>query len=61
MNPFGSNTRVYLVTGATDLRKAIDGLSILVADRLALDPFSGHLFALCNRGKMNVKNHLLRS
>ncbi len=35
MNPFPGNTRVSLTTGATDLRKAIDGLSILVAERLA--------------------------
>jgi len=55
MNSFDGNTRVYLATGATDLRKAIDGLSILVADRLALDPFSGHLFAFCNRGRTNIK------
>lgn len=55
MNAFDGNTRVYLATGATDLRKAIDGLSILVADRLALDPFSGHLFAFCNRGRTNIK------
>jgi len=41
--------------GATDLRKAIDGLSILGADRLALDPFSGHLFAFCNRSRTIVK------
>jgi len=55
MNPAGANTRVYLATGATDLRKAIDGLVILVAERLALDPFSSHLFAFCNRSKSNVK------
>jgi len=55
MNALGPNTRVYLATGATDLRKAIDGLSILVAERLALDPFSSHLFAFCNRSKSNVK------
>ena len=55
MNPFPGNTRVYLATGATDLRKALDGLSILVAERLALDPFSGHLFAFCNRGRTNIK------
>ncbi len=55
MSPFPGNTRVYLATGATDMRKAIDGLSILVAERLALDPFSGHLFAFCNRGRTNIK------
>ncbi len=31
------------------MRKSINGLSILVADQLELDPLSGHLFAFCNR------------
>ncbi len=48
-------TRVYIVPGATDMRKAIDGLSLLVADRLELDPLSGHLFAFCNRKRNMVK------
>ena len=44
-------TRVYLVLGATDMRKAINGLSIMVADHLEKDVFSGHLYAFCNRGR----------
>src|SRR4029434_4694459 len=36
-------------TGATDLRRSIDGLSALVREQLALDPFSGHLFLFRNR------------
>src|SRR5438105_15889357 len=35
--------RIYLATGATDLRRSIDGLSALVREQLALDPLSGHL------------------
>ncbi|MBF0233396.1 MAG: IS66 family insertion sequence element accessory protein TnpB [Desulfamplus sp.] len=38
------NTRVYLALGSTDMRKSIDGLSLLVSNQLELDPFSGHLF-----------------
>jgi transposase len=51
----GATTRVYLAPGATDMRKSIDTLSILVAGRLEMDPFSGHLFAFCNRRKNLVK------
>jgi transposase len=50
-----SHTRIYLATGGTDMRKAINGLSILVEDRLRLDPFSGHLFAFCNRCRNMVR------
>jgi transposase len=48
-------TRVYLGLGKTDLRKAINGLSILVQERMELDPFSGHYFAFCNRRRKLLK------
>ena len=41
--------RIYLITGATDLRRSIDGLSALVREHMALDPVSGHLFRFRNR------------
>ena len=37
------------------MRKSINGLSLLVADQLELDPLSGHLFAFCNRKRDMVK------
>ena len=55
MVPFLPAVRVYLATGATDMRKSINGLSILVAEQLNLDPLSGHLFAFCNRKRDIVK------
>jgi transposase len=50
-----SHTRVYLALGATDMRKEINGVSILVEGTLALDVFSGHLFVFCNRRRTTVK------
>jgi transposase len=41
--------KIYLALGITDMRKSINGLSILVERHLELDPFSGHLFVFCNR------------
>ena len=41
--------RIYIATGATDLRRSIDGLAGLVREQLALDPLSGHLFRFRNR------------
>ncbi|WP_394698337.1 IS66 family insertion sequence element accessory protein TnpB [uncultured Desulfobacter sp.] len=35
------------------MRKSIDGLSILVSEKLNLDPLSGHMFVFCNR-KQNI-------
>jgi len=50
-----NSVRVYIATGITDMRKSINGLSILVADQLELDPLSGHLFAFCNRKRDIIK------
>ena len=55
MIPLSSNTRVYLALGSTDMRKEINGLSILVEGVLELDPFSGHLFVFCNRSRTTLK------
>jgi len=43
------DTRVYLAVGSTDMRKAINGLSLLVEQAMGFSPFSGDLFAFCNR------------
>ena len=50
-----SPDQVYLATGPTDLRKSIDGLSILVQEAFELDPFSNSLFVFCNRNQDKVK------
>lgn len=36
--------RVYVATRATDFRKGIDGLALLVQEVMGLDPFSGAAF-----------------
>ena len=46
---------IYVRPGKTDMRKQINGLSILVQQDLKLDPFSGALFLFCNR-----RRHLLK-
>ena len=50
-----SHTRVYLALGPTDMRKAINGLMVLVEDVLEDDPFSSHLFVFCNRLQDKLK------
>lgn len=50
-----ARTNVYLAIGSTDMRKSINGLSILVEDDLNMDPFSGSLFVFCNRRRTIIK------
>ena len=50
-----NGVRVYLALGATDMRKAIHGLSILVSQQLQLEPFADNLFGFCNRNLAIIK------
>lgn len=49
------NIKVYLALGYTDMRKSINGLSILVSEHMELNPFSGNLFVFCNRRQNMIK------
>ena len=46
---------IYVRPGKTDMRKQINGLAIVVAEELKLNPFSGALFLFCNK-----RRHLLK-
>jgi len=51
----GDAVPVYLCREVVDMRKSINGLSILVEEGLSLDPFSPALFVFCNRKRDKVK------
>jgi transposase len=44
-----SDTRVWLASGPTDMRRGFDGLALLVQETLKRDAHGGHLFVF--RGK----------
>ena len=46
---------VYLYAEPVDMRKSIDGLSILVEQEMALSPMDDALFVFCNRGRDKIK------
>lgn len=50
-----ASSRVYLALGYTDMRKSINGLSVIVETVFTLDPFSGQVFVFCNRRRNIVK------
>ncbi len=57
MLPLDSSVRVFMVLGHTDMRKAINGFSVMVADHLDLNVFTGNLFVVNRRANMT---HLSR-
>lgn len=50
-----SNTTIYLARDAVDMRKSINGLSILVQTQLNLNPKQAALFVFFNRMRDKVK------
>ena len=48
-------TTIFLATAPTDLRKAYDGLAVLVRQSLGQDPLSGSLYVFCNRRRDRIK------
>ena len=49
------NSAIWLYDKPVDFRKQIDGLVILVADHLKLEPTSGQLFLFRNRTANKIK------
>jgi transposase len=52
---FGTNQPMWFYQHPIDFRKQIDGLVILVADKLERDPTSGQLFIFRNRQANKLK------
>jgi transposase len=52
---YGGGMPVYMAVGATDMRKSIDGLALIVMETFDMDPFSKALYVFCNRNHTRLK------
>jgi transposase len=50
-----ASVRVFVATGATDLRRSFDGLAGAAREVFSQDPLSGHVFVFFNRRRDRVK------
>ena len=50
-----SKVRIFLRPGYTDLRKAVNGLAIIIEQQMAGEPFSGNVYLFCNRERKLLK------
>ena len=50
-----TSVSIYVRPGVTDMRKAINGLSIVAVEQMQHDPLSGSLFLFCNRYRRIMK------
>jgi transposase len=56
MIPDFSTIQIYVKPGITDMRKQVNGLSILAEEEMELNPGSGNLFLFCSRDKKLLKS-----
>ena len=50
-----SKIKIYIKPGMTDMRKQINGLSVIVEEELNLELFSKSVFIFCNRNRKRLK------
>jgi transposase len=55
MIAFNDNAAIYLWTGATDMRKSVNGLSAIVQNEMKLNPFKPGYFVFCNKTRQLLK------
>lgn len=55
MLTIASSSRIFLVTGVTDVRKSYDSLSAIVSGVLNKDPYASDVYLFCNRRRNRLK------
>ena len=55
IRPSNSSLKVYLYDQPVDMRKSMDGLSVIVEQSMALSPFSKSLFVFMNKRRDKLK------
>ena len=48
-------SKLYLVTGRTDMRLSIDGLMAIIRDTYQMDPYANALYLFCGRKSDRLK------
>ena len=55
MIPISSNARIWIATGYTNMRKGMQGLSLLVQESLSRDPFAADVSVFRGRSDSLIK------
>ena len=50
-----NKVRIFIRPGTTDLRKAVNGLAVLVEQEMSGEPFSGNVYLFCNKDRKLIK------
>ena len=50
-----NKVRIFIRPGYTDLRKAVNGLAVMVEQEMNGEPFSGNVYLFCSRDRRLIK------
>jgi len=50
-----SKVRIFIRPGHTDLRKAVNGLAVMIEEQMEGEVFSGNVYLFCNRDRKLLK------
>lgn len=48
-------SKIYIITGRTDMRRSFDGLMAIIKDTYQLDPYANALYLFCGRKSNTIK------
>ena len=50
-----SKVKIFIRPGFTDMRKAVNGLTGIIQEKMEQDPLSGSVYIFCNRDRKLIK------
>jgi transposase len=50
-----NKVHIFLKPGYTDLRKAVNGLAVIIEQEMAKEAFSGNIYLFCNKDRKLIK------
>ena len=50
-----TKVKIYVRVGQTDMRKQINGLSLIVEEEFEINPFGKNIFLFCNKARNRIK------
>ena len=48
-------SKIFVITGRTDMRKSFDGLMAIIRDTYELDPYANAVYLFCGRDSRKLK------
>ena len=55
LGDFSGVSKIFIITGRTDMRKSFDGLMAIIRDTYQLDPYASAVYLFCGKDSRKIK------